>query len=200
MLIIGLTGSFGTGKTTVAKMFAARGAKVLDTDKIVHALLSKSGACAKAVVRKFGKGILSGNVINRRKLAAIVFSDRKKLKILERIVHPHVIREVQRALRRLAQGRKHKIVIIEVPLLFESGMHRNVHRTVVVTASRQAQVSRGQRRTGMKAGEIKKRITQQMPLAQKVRRADFVINNSGTITQTRKQAQELWDKFQHVVK
>ncbi len=193
-----MTGSFGTGKSTVARMLASRGAKVLDADKIVHGLLLPKGPCSNAIVRKFGQEILKGGRIDRSRLAKVVFSDTDKLRQLEAILHPHVGKVVKQELRHLARGANNTVVVVEVPLLFESRLHRIFDRTVVVTADRKTQLARLKRKTRLAEGDILKRIKRQMPLAQKIVLADFVINNSGALSQTRKQVEAMWNKFSKI--
>ena len=195
MVVIGLTGSLGTGKSTVAGMFANFGAEVLDADAIAHQLIGPQGACTKSVVKIFGSSVLDGGNIDRRKLAGIVFHDPKKIKRLEGIIHPVVKKEISARLRKFERSNNVEVVILDVPLLFESRLDRLVDYTVVVKASRQNQIKRARRKFGMSRGEALRRIRNQMPLRDKIRRADIIIDNDGPLTKTKNQVIEIWQRI-----
>lgn len=192
MLVVGLTGGFATGKSTVAAMFARLGAKVIDTDKIVHKEMRRGGRCCAPIIRAFGRQVAGKDGIDRKKLGEIVFADRQKLKRLERIVHPKVRSGINEELKKY-RGRE--IAVIEVPLLFEAGFDRCVDTTIVVTASRRGQVERSRRSLKVTRTEAMRRISAQMPLRDKIRRADIIIDNSKTKTQTHKQVKAIWQKL-----
>ncbi len=192
MLVVGLTGGFATGKSTVAAMFARLGAKVIDTDKIVHKEMRRGGRCYAPIIRAFGRQVAGKDGIDRKKLGEIVFADRRKLKRLERIVHPKVRSGINEELKKY-RGRE--IAVIEVPLLFEAGFDRYVDTTIVVTASRRSQVERSRRSLKLTRTEALRRINAQMPLRDKIRRADIIIDNRTTKTQTHKQVKAIWQKL-----
>ena len=192
MLVIGLTGGLATGKSTVTAAFARLGAKVVDTDKIVHKEMRRGGRCYAPIVRTFGKQVAGPKGIDRKKLAAIVFSDSHKLKRLEKIVHPKVGLGIKEELKKHGNS---GIAVIEVPLLFEAGFDRYVDTTVVVTAKRDAQIARAQKSLKLTRTEALRRISAQMPLRDKIRRADIIIDNSTTKTQTHKQVKAIWQKL-----
>lgn len=192
MYIIGITGSFGSGKTTVAQLLGERGAHVLDADKIAHRLLAPGGACVGKVVRCFGKGILSQGRIDRRALAKIVFNSPKDLKALCKIIHPVVISEIKKVIKGLRAKKQKGFVAIDAPLLFESGLDRVCDIVVVVRASKADQVKRIQKRNYLSKSDITKRVRAQMPMAAKIKRADVVIDNRRNIKKTQKQVEELW--------
>lgn len=171
-MIVGLTGSFGTGKTTVARMFKKLGAEVIDADKIVHKFIDAS---------------------TRKKLAKIVFKRKAYLELLCKIIHPLVIKRIKKEIKQLKP--KKNIVIIDAPLLIESGLHRIVDILIVVKAKKATQIQRAMRNTGLRKDEISKRIRFQMPLREKINLADFVIDNDGTIDETRRQVMDIWKKL-----
>ncbi len=192
-LVIGLTGSFGTGKTTVAGMFRAAGAQVIDADKIAHGLLKPGAPAYARIVRTFGERILKKNKeIDRSALAGIVFGNRALLRRLDGIIHPEVIRRVRKGIK---ESRR-KEIVLDVPLLIEAGVTTLTDAVVVVCAGRRAQLKRLTQKTGLSRADILRRIKAQMPLANKVRMADFVIDNNGSISQTKKQVyairRKLW--------
>ena len=187
MMIIGITGNLGTGKSTVARIFASYGAVVIDADAIVHDKLKRTGKAFAKVVRAFGKEIVSEKKIDRRKLANVVFRDPKKLKQLTSIVHPIVLKEVRSRIKALAQTLKIKMVVIDAPLLIEAGWHRWVDYLVVVKASRALQVRRVMAQRQMTQPEALRRLRSQMPIRQKINMADIVIDNRMSLKETQKQ-------------
>lgn len=183
----------GTGKSTVAAMFARLGAAVIDTDRIVHEQLQKDGVCYRPVVRAFGRSVVGPQGIDRVKLAGVVFHNPDLLKKLVGIVHPRVYIQMKKevaALKKRAQ-----IVVVEVPLLFESGFDAYVDVAVVVTAARKEQLARATGRLKITKAEALRRIKAQMPLKDKIRWADIIIDNSQTKAQTRKQVKTIWQRL-----
>lgn len=200
MFVVGLTGGLGTGKSTVAAMFQRLGAEVINADTIVHELLGKKGGCYSAVIRAFGKEVAGKDGIDRRKLASLVFNNKQKLKKLEAIVHPKVLIEIKRRLNIYREKAFRGIVIVEVPLLFEAGFDRYVDTAVVVAAKQQKQLERSQKHLKLTRTEALRRIKAQMPLRDKIRLADIIIDNSGTKTQTLKQVKRICQKLTQRVK
>ncbi len=183
--IIGVTGSFGSGKTSVAEYFGSYGAKVIDADKIAHSLLNPGTKVYRQIKHIFGSGVFAKNQrVDRKKIAAIVFKDRKCLKKLNQIIHPQVIRLIKNEIR-LSKAR---VVILDVPLLIESGLGRIVDKIIVVKITRKQQLKRIKKKFSLSEADILKRIKMQLPLSRKVRMADFVIDNSSTHKETIKQA------------
>jgi len=191
-MVIGLTGSFGSGKSTVARMFAGCGADIVDADAIAHEVTAIGTDAYKKLVEFFGRRILdeSGR-INRRKLGKLVFGDKGKLRFLNRIIHPRVIRIIG---ERISSSRG-AVMVLDVPLLFEAGLDRLCRKTIVVYCDRQVQLRRLARKRRLSMLEINRRIGSQMPLEKKVRLADFVIDNSGSYEKTKMQVGELRRKL-----
>ncbi len=187
-LIIGLTGGVGTGKSTVAAMLRRSGACVLDADRIGHRLISRGTPAYRRIVRTFGTGILGrGGAIDRRKLGRLVFKEKRLRKALEAILHPAIIRAIRDDAARCGK----RLVVVDAPLLFETGLQKDVDLTVVVTASRGTQIRRCAARTGLSREEILSRMAAQMPLERKVRSADFIIDNNGSLEKTKSQVDSL---------
>jgi len=190
-MIIGITGSFGSGKTTVAKMFAKLGAYAIDADKIYHSLIRPGKSCYKKIVRQFGKGMLGRTgQIDKGKLGKIVFKDKAKLKTLNRLTHPEVIKEI----KKIIKAGKGKVIVIEAPLLIESGFYKQVDKVILVANDREEQVKRIRESRGLAAKETFKRIRMQMPFKKKLAFADFIIDNSGSKLGTLNQVTEIWKK------
>jgi len=195
MLVIGLTGGVGTGKSAVATMLVKLGAREIDADKIVHRALGKKGRCVRPVVREFGKQMMLKGGIDRSKLASIVFGDHKKLRILECITHPVVKKITVEEIKKLRRSKGVKVVVLNVPLLFESGMNKLCDFIVVVKARRGFQLSRTCKRLRITKTEVIHRIKSQMLLSKKIQKADFIIDNNGSLMETKKQVVKLWQKL-----
>jgi dephospho-CoA kinase len=179
MILVGLTGGVATGKSTVAAMFQRCGAVVIDADALARDVVTPGKPAWREIIRQFGQGILNPDrTINRQTLAAIVFGNRTKLRRLERIIHPRVAREQARLTRQAAQQDPGAVVVYDVPLLFEAGIDTRVDKIVVVAADRETQIARLKKRNELSRAEAIRRIRSQMPVAQKVRSADVVIDGT----------------------
>jgi dephospho-CoA kinase len=196
MRVIGLTGSLATGKSTVAGMFAKLGAKVLDADQIAHRQLRPGTPCYCAIIKRFGQEVLKGGRINRQAVAERVFKNRKLLSALNRIVHPSVRREIIKSIAHFKKTNPKAKVVLEIPLLFESGWDALTDTTIVVCSGQKKQIARARKSLGLTEAEAKRRIKAQMPLQKKIRKADMIIDNNGTFNQTQKQVKNLWQKLQ----
>jgi dephospho-CoA kinase len=173
MIVLGLTGSIAMGKSTAAAMFRRLGVPVYDADRAVHRLLGKEGAAVPLVAAAF-PGVVVEGAVDRRLLGARVFGNAAALRELERILHPLVMRERQRFLRAARlQGRR--LVVLDIPLLFETGGERACDAVVVVSAPTSLQYARLLQRPGMNPERIATIMRRQMPDEEKRRRADFVI-------------------------
>lgn len=197
MLIVGLTGSFAGGKTTVARMFKNLGAASIDADKLYQDLLrdEKSGL-AQRIVLAFGREILQADgEINRRKLGERVFNSSQELKRLTAITHPRIVREIKQEITRIKKENKDGMVIIDAPLLLEAGLVSLVDKLIVVKIKKAGQSARAVKRSGLSLQQIKKIINAQMPQREKLRLADYVIDNNGTKKETGEQVKVVWRKL-----
>jgi dephospho-CoA kinase len=191
MILIGLTGGLGTGKSTVAEMFRRQGAQIIDADALVHESLKNNGSCYSKVVRAFGQAIKDGQQINRRKLADIVFNDPSKLKTLTSIIHPVILKEVQLRIKKLKKNPKARMVVIDAPLLIEAGWHQWVDYLIVVKASMALTIQRVRAQRNLSRAEIFRRMKAQMPITQKIRMADIVIDNKKNLNETQHQVEKI---------
>jgi dephospho-CoA kinase len=175
MVILGLTGSIGMGKSTAAAMLRRLGLPVHDADASVHRLMGKGGKAVAAIEVAF-PGVVEAGAVDRKKLGAAVFDDPPALRRLEAILHPLVREETQSFLRRQAR-RRAPLVVLDIPLLYETGAERRVDAVLVVTAPAHQQRQRVLRRPGMTEERFAQVLSQQLPDAEKRRRADFLVNN-----------------------
>ncbi len=197
MTIIGVTGGFGTGKTTVAGQFKDKGAVVLDADEIAHKVTSRNGGAYKKVVKVFGKGILKRNKeIDRRRLGKLTFNNKGLLKKLCAIIHPPVIKTMRQELQKLKKENPASVVILDVPLLIEADMLKMVDKLIVVNTKRRLQIKRCREKTGLGREEILARIKSQMPIKEKIGFSDFLIDNNGTRKETERKVKKIWEQIQ----
>ena len=182
---IGLTGSIACGKSTVSAYLRELGYAVVDADAISHALTAPGGRALPALRCAFGDGVFSGANLDRRALGTLVFSDTQKRVQLNAILHPMIISEVADELSRLDGD--NTLVFGDVPLLYECSMENMFDRVWVVAASGNVQLERLMERDHLSKDEAQRRIDAQMPLAEKMRRADAVICSDGTIKETQAQ-------------
>ncbi len=189
MPIIGVTGSFGTGKTTVARVFKKLGAHVIDADEIAHSLLKNNKKIIKKIVSEYGQEILNRNKeIDRRRLSVLVFNDRDRLSVLNNIIHPEAIAIIKSQIKRYLR----RPIVIDAPLLIEVGLARLVDYLVVVKLNQGEQINRLQKKYKISKKAILKRVKMQLPLRLKIRQADFVINNNGSKAETEREVKKIW--------
>jgi dephospho-CoA kinase len=192
--LIGLTGNIACGKSTVARMLAELGAEVIDADRLVHELMAPGTESWQAVLRRFGREITRADgTIDRAKLGSIVFQNPEALRGLERILHPEV-RKVAEA--RIAASEQ-PVVVLEAIKLIEGRWHERADSVWVVTCDREQQVRRLMETRGMQRSEAETRVDAQAPPEEKVRHADVVIDNGGSLDQTRAQVEAAWRQHLH---
>lgn len=191
MIVIGLTGSIGMGKSTVARMFAEAGAPTFDSDAAVHALYAPGGAAVAPVGKAF-PGVVKGGAIDRDALSAQVVGREAALKRLEAIVHP-LVRQAQADFRRKHLEAGSPVIVLDIPLLYESGAAGAVDKVVVVSAPPEVQRARVLARPGMTEEKFEQILARQTPDAEKRARADFVIDTGGSFEETRRQVRTVLD-------
>jgi dephospho-CoA kinase len=193
MLHVGLTGNIASGKSYASEVFAELGANVIDADKVVHELLASGTKTYHKVLNAFGEGILDQNQeIDRKKLAQIVFFDSEKRLLLNNLIHPEVGAEILRRVFDLEQSSASGIIIVDAALMVETGSYKMYHLLIVVACDPALQVSRLMSRDGLTEKEARARIESQMPIEEKRKFADYVIETSGTLKQTRDQAEAIY--------
>jgi dephospho-CoA kinase len=193
MIVAGLTGGIATGKSTVAAVFEAAGARLIDADRIARDVVRKGTSAYRDIVAHFGMDVVCGDgEIDRRQLADIVFNDPAAQRALEDIVHPQVKREVDRRVDLIRRQAPEALVLLDIPLLFEAGMQEGLDAVIVVYAPERLQLERLMARDGLTESEALARIRAQMPIESKKALATRVIDNSGSREQTREQALEVY--------
>jgi dephospho-CoA kinase len=192
MIVVGLTGNIGSGKSTVAIFFKELGAYVIDWDELAREVVRPDSKAWKEITEYFGKGILNDDLtIDRQKLAEMVFSDREKLAKLNQIVHPEVFKEDERATSEIKDIDPDALIVKDIPLLFEVTPPIFVDKVVVVSASEQTQLRRLEEK-GITRRDAQRRIKSQLPLEDKIKSADFVIDNDGSLEETKRQVERIY--------
>jgi dephospho-CoA kinase len=196
MLNVGLTGGIASGKSTVARMLAERGAILIDFDELAHAVEMPEGPVWREIVGHFGEGILlPDRRIDRLKLGAIVFSDREKREILNRLVHPAVFSEWQKRLAEIEKERPDAVVLSDIPLLIEAGLEKMVDLILLVYIPPEEQIRRLMVRNGFVREEAERRVDSQMPIGEKIPRAHIVIRNGGSVEETALEVDRAWEEL-----
>ncbi|MFC1480462.1 dephospho-CoA kinase [Candidatus Omnitrophota bacterium] len=188
--IIGITGGLATGKTTVADMFAAKGALKIDADEIAHNVLREDNQTRQGVIELFGDGILTERDIDRRKLAGKVFFDKDKLDNLCRLLHPVIIQRIKEEAGRFPES----TVVLDAPLLIEARLNDYVDIVVVVTAKHEDQIKRAKDR-GISEEEARSIIEKQMPLSEKLKFADYIIDSDTNLDKVKEGVEKIWQKM-----
>lgn len=196
VLLNGLTGGIASGKSTVARFLKEIGSVIIDFDILARQVVRPGEKAWSEIVEYFGKDILLDNgEINRKKISEIAFIDAEKRKILEGFTHPAIGEEFVKEVTRISSSGNNPIIQVVVPLLIEGGMQELFHAVTLVYIPREKQVIRLVERDGISRDKAINIIKAQMPIDEKIRYADFVINNNGTIEETRVQTQRVWDKL-----
>jgi len=192
MVVIGLTGCIGSGKSTVLRQFKRLGAKVIDADKLAREVVTPGRPAWREIKAKFGtKVFYSNNRLNRKKLASIVFKNEKLLKELNKIIHPKVFEEERRLTKKYGKG-KNAVVVVDAPMMIESGSHKWKDALIVVSAKPEVRLQRLLKSGRWTKSDIEKRMSTQMPLKKKLKYADYVIENNGTLNDCRKSATAIY--------
>ena len=191
-LLVGLTGGIATGKSTVSDMFRRLGGVIIDADVLAREVVASGEPALAAIAAEFGPGVLQADgTLDRKKLGAIVFADPARRKRLEQITHPAIRdRFVARLAELEAQGFA-GIVLWDAPVMIESGGYRDMEKLVVVATDEATQAARLRARDGIEAAEAERKIRSQMPIAEKAKLADYVIDNAGDRAATEARVREV---------
>jgi dephospho-CoA kinase len=208
LLKVGLTGGIAAGKSVVGEMFVALGARLVQADRIAHSLMRPGEAVYNEVVRHFGREILNPDgSVNREKLAEAAFGSATvpegkrtaRIEELNRIVHPAVIRSQDEWMQQMGIQDRHAVAIVEAALLLEAGAAKSFDRMIVVTCRAEQRVERFAARLRIDLDtarkEVERRMAAQIPDEEKIKAADYVIDNSGSVDQTREQVRPVWQQL-----
>lgn len=193
---IGLTGNIGTGKTTVAWMFSELGVPLINADEIAHEALKPHSKTWAQLFDRYGKKILlRQGVVDRKVLAQIIFGNEAERKFVESLIHPKVQEEIS---KKLAEA-KHKntpMIIVEIPLLFETKWDKEMDSIIVVRCDIEQQIARCQEKFGLSREEVLLRIKAQLPIEKKIAKADYVIDNAGSKSETMIQVRRVYTSLE----
>lgn len=196
MLMVGLTGGLGSGKTTVAGMFQQLGAHIIDADALAREVVEAGKPALKLIVRVFGNSILTAQkTLDRQALAKIVFHKTEKLKQLTGLLYPYIARAQARRAREIQLKNPHAVIIYDAAMLIESQAYQRMDKVIVVRADRATQIARASQRDGLTKAETVRRLRFQMPLREKIRYADYVIDGTLPLNQLGKVVRELYEDF-----
>ena len=197
-LIVGLTGGIVGGKSTVASMFRDLGAKIIDADRLGHSVILPYKPAWKKIVKLFGEEILRNDLtIDREKLGKIVFGDQALLKKLNEITHPEIIKLIKKEIN-LAKNKTHnhgKILIIDAALIYEAKIDRCMDKIIVVYIGKDEQIKRLIKRNNLSKDEALQRVKSQMPMKEKVKMADYVIDNSSSLDEMKEKVEIIWQEL-----
>lgn len=196
MLKIGLTGSIGTGKSTVSKLLRERGIAVIDADLLAREIVKKGQECLNDLKNVFGNQVLTiDGELDRKKLGQIVFSDDSKLELLNSVTHPHIRRRMKVQMNEL-ESKNNKVIVLDIPLLFEAKMEDLVDIVLVVFAKEEIQIKRIMERDNCTQEEAMRIIKTQISQQDKISKSDYTIDNSGTIEELKEKLNGFLEKIE----
>lgn len=192
--VLGLTGGIASGKSTVAEIFAELGAAVIDADELARDVVEPGEPALDEIRQRFGDEVLTPEgELDRAAMGAIAFRDPEARRALNAIVHPRVAEASREAIAaRAREGAP--LVLYEAALLVENAVHRGLDGLIVVACGEEGQIERARRRDGLDEEEVRRRIAAQLPLEDKIAAADYVIDNAGSLEDTRRQVREIWER------
>ena len=195
-IVLGLTGGIATGKSTADHFFKQKGIPIIDADQITHDLYQVGKSAWKKIKDQFGREYLnSDQTINRKKLGQLVFNDQNELELLNKITHPLVHEEIDRQIKQEI-SKKSRLVILDIPLLFESHAEKMCDQVLVITLPEDMQITRLMERNNLTKEQAIARIHSQMPLSEKEAKATYVISNSGTVNDLYEKLDNLLNKIE----
>lgn len=186
-IVVGITGMMGSGKTTVGHLLEELGALLINADALAHEVLSPGDAAYTRLAALFPEAVGTDQKLDRKKIAGIIFEDETKRKQMEQVVHPYVFQRIAEEM----EASEEKVVVLDVPLLFESGIDRFCDVTIVIKADEKEILSRLEEK-GISKQEWQKRLKAQMPIEEKIKKGNVVIDNSGPIQQTKQEVEKIW--------
>ncbi len=198
-LLLGITGGIASGKSTVARMLAEKGAPIIDFDALSRVVVEPGKPAWKEIVAYFGEQVLQADrSLDRKKISEIVFRDPKKRKELEGFTHPRIYEEFSLLVKEYAQADPDAIIQAVIPLLIEAKLQHWFHRILLVYIPREKQIERLMERDKIPPGMAQSILAAQLPIEEKKVYADFIIDNSGSLEETKKQVEEVWEKLKEI--
>jgi dephospho-CoA kinase len=199
MLRVGLTGGLATGKSFIAQILGYLGCHLISADELGHKALSPSGDAYEPVMKAFGGGILrEDRTIDRRKLASIVFEQPDLLARLNAIVHPVIFQQEEELIRQYAANDPAGIVVVEAAIMIEAGSYTHYQKLIVAVCTEEQQIERAMRRDNLSRDQVEARLRRQMPLAEKIRLADYLIDTSGPKEDTIRQTESVYQSLRSI--
>jgi len=193
MFVVGLTGGIASGKSVVSNMLRDLGASIIDADEISREVMIPHTKCWEEVIASYGSELLLEDLtIDRKKLAISVFKNSKKIKKLNRIVHPYIMQRIEEMIDEIKDKDPQTLVIVDAALLVETGVYKHYDKLIVVYVSKETQLKRLIIRDAMSQEEAESRIELQSPLTEKLKVADYIIENEGSLSKTRKEVQKVY--------
>lgn len=200
-LLVAVTGGIASGKSTVSKMLEKLGAPIIDYDVLAREIVRPGKPAWKDIVACFGEQVLTQDrQIDRKKLSNIVFRDTEKRKKLEGFTHPRIMQEADRRADEIAHENPKAIIQVAVPLLIEINLQRKFHKVLLVYVPRETQIERLKNRDGIAREEAENILRAQLPIDEKLKYADFVIHNEGTLEETQRQVEKVWEELKKCLK
>ena len=194
--IIGVTGGVGVGKSSFVKALSNLGAAIIDADDVARQLVDESASIRKALMQAFGKDVFDEDQrLRRRLLGRVVFSDKRKLDRLNEIIRTPLLREVESRISQITRKYQHSLVVVDMAILLESGIEKWFDKIVVITAPLEKRIQWIQKSRGWSREEILMRVQSQMMEKELIERADFIIENEGTIDHLREKAKYIYHKL-----
>jgi dephospho-CoA kinase len=196
MLLVGLTGSIATGKSTVSEMFRRKGAEIIDADHIAREVVEPGTEGLARIVREFGPGMLDEEgKLNRERLGARIFQNPAEREKLNRLLHPLIVDSMRAKTEKIKKEKDPDLLIWDVPLLIEGNLTQWVEAVILVYTPKEIQLERLMKRNALSKEEAEKRILAQMDIEEKKKYADYVIDNRGTLSETERQVDQLWKQL-----
>ena len=193
MFVVGLTGGIASGKSVVSNMLSNLGASIIDADEISREVMIPHTKCWKEVIASYGSELLLEDLtIDRKKLAISVFNDSEQIKKLNRIVHPYIMQRIEEMIEEIKNNNPQALVIVDAALLVETGVYKHYDKLIVVYVSKETQIERLMIRDAMNREEAESRIDLQSPLTQKLKVADYIIENEGPLSKTREEVEKVY--------
>lgn len=196
MLLVGLTGSIATGKSTVSEMFRRKGAEIIDADHIAREVVEPGTEGLARIVREFGPGMLDEEgKLNRERLGARIFQNPAEREKLNRLLHPLIVDSMRAKTEKIKKEKDPDLLIWDVPLLIEGNLTQWVEAVILVYTPKEIQLERLMKRNALSKEEAEKRILAQMDIEEKKKYADYMIDNRGTLSETERQVDQLWKQL-----